>query len=881
MLLPSLRHLRPALWLGTFALLASCARSADRVTAPKAGTAPTADATYPAGPNLWIVEFMADPQAIADASGEWLKLYNPGPTAVNLQNYKIVSATGTTVYFGGATGAEQHTISASIVVPVGGCVVLGNNTNPATNGNVTEAYSYGTSITLGNNNTDWVEIKTDAGVLLDSVAYSTSTVAGTVRTIIAPSVTPSAGISKVVSDPSLAHVVAASAPWANTGVGITYGTTDRGTPNTCVYTQRVGPPTGPVIAVTVTPVPTSFFVGGTSVATVTATSDGTPVSLAGLPIAWSATGSGTVSFSSTTDSIVTITGLTAGSVALKATVTIGGSPYDGTAGVTVSSTDINWIDVSSSSTSFPAGFQTQLFATARTASGGTIIPATFTFESVDPGIATAMTVNNTGIITGVAGSATKPGIKITATPISGGGPPYVFISRSITIEDDLGAGPIYGDNAAMGMPTPASASDPNDFLIQRPQYTISYNQSRGTPNWVSYELDARHIVVGADRCNCFTADPLLPAAKQIFTSDYTSGGYDRGHMARSLDRTASNGENARTFYLTNIVPQHADLNQGVWANFENILGDSARLGGKAVYIITGPHYNAGASLVFLKGEGKVAIPDSTWKVALIVKRRADGTPYDITSLAGWNNFDSVTVLAVMMPNRAGVRGDPWQMYLRTVDQVEATTGLNFLSLIPLSFQNAIEAGDRGPSAVLAGPDAGGEGQALGFDASASTDPDFATPGFGEVLSFAWTFGDGSSSTSPTPTKTFADNGSFNVALTVTDKWGWPRMLSKTVVVANAAPIPAVAPAAGFGATVKVKQIWTGNFTFSDAGANDKLWKLRIDWGDGTAVIGIGMTQAGLVRSKSWNAPGVYHVTYTVTDKDGATAVGSYDVTVIP
>jgi endonuclease G len=49
---------------------------------------------------------------------------------------------------------------------------------------------------------------------------------------------------------------------------------------------------------------------------------------------------------------------------------------------------------------------------------------------------------------------------------------------------------------------------------------LSYNESRGTPNWVSYELDARQFGK-ENRCNCFSADPNLPADKQIFTSNYT------------------------------------------------------------------------------------------------------------------------------------------------------------------------------------------------------------------------------------------------------------------------------------------------------------------------------------------------------------------------
>jgi endonuclease G len=877
-MLPSL--VRPARRLAALALAtaAACTPHADRPTAP---ASTTKDATYPAGPNLWIVEVMADPAAVADASGEWIKLYNPGPLPVDLQGLRVLSATGTQVYTGG-TNVESHTIATSIVVPVGQCVVIGNNVNSATNGNVTEAYSYGTSITLGNNNTDWVQVKTSAGVQLDSVAYSTSTVNGTTRTIGTPAYSVRAGISRVVIDPSIDHTVMAGTNWQDTPAGTTYGANgggDRGTPNTCQFTQRVTPGGGPVVVVTATATPSSIPNGSTTTLAASMTVDGTATSPDS--VTWAVSPAGIVTLAATTGTSVTATATAAGSATATATAWLQGTAYQGTAGITVTSTDINWIDVSSSSTSFPAGFQTQLFATARVSQGGTIIPATFLFESLDPAIATVQNVNNTAIITGVSGSTTRPGIKITATPVAGG-PSYSFVSRTITIEDDvLAPTTIYANNVALGLPSAASSATPNDFLIQRTQYTLSYNQSRGTPNWVSYELDARQMLTGADRCNCFSADPLLPPSAQILTSDYTSGGYDRGHMARSADRIQANGDNARTFYMTNIVPQLADLNQGVWASFENALADSARTSGKAVYIVTGPFYIPGKPLVTLKGDGKVAIPDSTWKVAMIVPRKADGTPYALADLGTWPVMDSVTVLAVMMPNVSGIRNDPWQKYLRTVDQVEALTGLDMLSLLSLNFQNALEAGDRAPVAVSGGSTGGNEGQAQLFDASASSDPDFAVPGFNEALTFGWSFGDGTSATGPTVSKSFADNGNYLVTLVVTDRYGWPRLATRTVPVANVAPAPTVAPATGYTTTVKAGTTWAGVFRFTDPGLRDAPWRLAINWGDGTTFAVNSSSQAALTRGKVWTTPGTYTVTWTVTDKDGAAGTTSIAVTVTP
>ncbi|MEO7085917.1 MAG: DNA/RNA non-specific endonuclease [Gemmatimonadaceae bacterium] len=495
----------------------------------------------------------------------------------------------------------------------------------------------------------------------------------------------------------------------------------------------------------------------------------------------------------TVDATGKVTGVAANATpaVITATATNAGITKAATQSVTVTIPAIGYVALSSSSSTFPPGFQTQVFATAQVSSGGAVIPATFVFEALDPGIATIANVQNTGIITGVSASATKPRFKVTATPTAGGTPYSFTASTLVTIETPVSAPTsIYATNDEFGDPSPATASNPNDFLIVRPQYTISYNQSRGTPNWVSYELDSRDLVIGADRCNCFTADPLLPGEKQIFTSDYTSGGFDRGHMTRSADRTAANVDNATTFYLTNVVPQQADLNQGVWATFENMLADSAQAG-RAVYIITGPLFSKSHGLSFLKGEGKVAIPDSTWKIALIGPR-VDGVPFTHGGIHTLSDMTGISVLAVNMPNIAGVRGDAPSKYFTTIGQIEQATGLNFLSALDESIQCKVEVRDCLPvshivSATGSSTVAAGSPFVLNIGA---TDADGAADGPWK-LSIGWgdatTYG---ATLFALPTdarplgrgKTWSVPGTYTVKVTITDKKGGAAVSTLVVTV---------------------------------------------------------------------------------------------------
>ena len=55
------------------------------------------------------------------------------------------------------------------------------------------------------------------------------------------------------------------------------------------------------------------------------------------------------------------------------------------------------------------------------------------------------------------------------------------------------------------------------------------------------------------------------------------------------------------------------------------------------------------------------------------------------------NALDVQVVAVIMPNEAGIRTVAWQTYRVTIDQVEALTGLDVLRLLPDAIETELEA----------------------------------------------------------------------------------------------------------------------------------------------------------------------------------------------
>ena len=761
-----------ALALAT-ALLASCSPPSELPTSAITSKKTIASVNS-ASPVVISQIYGGGGNAGATYTNDYIELFNRSGSTVDL--------TGWSVQYASAAGTSWAVTPLSGVILPGQYYLVqeavgagGNTALPSPNATGTIAMAAGagkvavsTSIapitgTCGTTNT----------IIYDLVSYgTTATNCGNNTTATITNTTATARLTPCTITADLSVDFTSGAP------------TPHNLTNTTASPCAAVAPAGPLDHVLISGLAT-VSVGGIAQFTATA-QDANNVTVTGATITWSSSDINTA----TVDATGKVTGVAANATPVTITVTAvsGNITKMATSQITVGAPSIAFIDISASATSFPAGFQAQLFPTARVSSGGTIIAATFVFEALDPTIATVANVANTGLVTSVSASATKPRFKVTATPV-GGGTPYSFTTSPITVEADAPAPlSIYTVNDEFGDPT-AAGTNVNDQLIVRAQYTLSYNQSRGTPNWVSYELDARQMVTGQDRCNCFTADPNLPTAKQIFTSDYTNGGYDRGHMTRSADRTAGNTDNAATFYLTNVVPQQADLNQGVWATFENALADSAKAG-RAVYVITGPLYSKANPLVYIKNEGKIAIPDSTWKIAVIGPDPA-GVPFTKGNVQSLSDLANITVLAVNMPNIAGVRNDPFSKYLTTVAKIETATGYNFLSGLSESLQCRIEVRncvpeDKAVSATGSNTVAAGSQFVLNTSA---VDADGADGPW--KLSIDW--GDGTSFAStlfalPTSARPFARGkvwsapGNYTVTLTVTDKNGGKGVTTLVVTV---------------------------------------------------------------------------------------------------
>jgi DNA/RNA endonuclease G (NUC1) len=257
---------------------------------------------------------------------------------------------------------------------------------------------------------------------------------------------------------------------------------------------------------------------------------------------------------------------------------------------------------------------------------------------------------------------------------------FVLLSAALNVSA------IINSSLQMQLGNPSGAiTDPanhSHYLIQRTVEAIDYSDSNGEPNWASWDLTASDV--GSSGRSTFITDSTLPSGfYRVTTSDYTNSGYDRGHNCPSADRTDNTTDNDLVFYMSNIMPQAPDNNQGPWEALEAYCRTLASAGNELL-IICGPSGFTGSRI---QPSNKVAIPGYTWKIIVVVPPGSGSAISRITS--------STRVISVKMPNIAGIRSVNWTNYNTTPNQIQADTGYTFFTALNSTLAATLRAKNDG------------------------------------------------------------------------------------------------------------------------------------------------------------------------------------------
>ncbi len=244
------------------------------------------------------------------------------------------------------------------------------------------------------------------------------------------------------------------------------------------------------------------------------------------------------------------------------------------------------------------------------------------------------------------------------------------------------------DHLLMGNPSEARTDEAmeENYLIELPQYVLSYSRSKGTPNWVSWYLN-EEWTGNAPRQDDFRAYENLPDGwyrVDYYDYNFSLTGFNRGHNCPSADRTVTQADNSATFYMINMIPQAPEHNSGIWADMEQYSRELAHRGNE-VYTIMGVAGKGGTGDegYFEKiSSGRITVPRYIWKVLVVL-------PEGVNDLERVD--ESTRIIAVWTENKNIASARPWQDYRVSVDDIEAETGLNLLSALPEWVQEEVEA----------------------------------------------------------------------------------------------------------------------------------------------------------------------------------------------
>ena len=215
-----------------------------------------------------------------------------------------------------------------------------------------------------------------------------------------------------------------------------------------------------------------------------------------------------------------------------------------------------------------------------------------------------------------------------------------------------------GINQSCGQFTAAGApqyqAKAGDQEICHKNYAVIHSCSAKGPVAVLEHLTVAAMSGTATRKDDFRPDPQVTPNCSATLADYATVGktHDRGHMSPAKNNTINPEIMSESFFLSNMVPQVANNNRGIWKQLEMQERQWATAPGTDFYIISGGIYDQGHAKT---GNG-LGIPTRLYKI--IIEK------------------NSKKVMAYLMPNTALPVAD-LPKYQTTIQAVEQATGFKF------------------------------------------------------------------------------------------------------------------------------------------------------------------------------------------------------------
>lgn len=224
-------------------------------------------------------------------------------------------------------------------------------------------------------------------------------------------------------------------------------------------------------------------------------------------------------------------------------------------------------------------------------------------------------------------------------------------------------------------------------------YSIAYNEAKHHSHWVAFRFDDEVGCKTTSRSGSFKHDPLIKTSLQVPTSYPKGSGYDRGHLASSNDRTATETANGQTFYMTNMSPQLSDFNQVYWQKYENHLLSLVRTStntvpttyrssfADVVYVVKGGTIDDDKLNGYLTMTDGFKEPIPKYYYMALLKEK-DG---QYSAIGFWMEHKEYPKID-SKNNKAEILA-----HCVTIDELERLTGIDFFCNLPASIETPVEA----------------------------------------------------------------------------------------------------------------------------------------------------------------------------------------------
>jgi|GEM_PF-293917 endonuclease G len=209
-------------------------------------------------------------------------------------------------------------------------------------------------------------------------------------------------------------------------------------------------------------------------------------------------------------------------------------------------------------------------------------------------------------------------------------------------------------------------------IIRHPGFALVYAKAHEQPKWVAHIILPDILNDCEERTELFLQDTSF-AEKSVDNSPYANQKpkvYDRGHLAPAADLRWSPKATFASFLFSNICPQKTTLNQKFWGDLEDWLRAYVRYYESPIYVLTGPVLKSGLKKLSNKeGTASVSIPEAFFKIAVDLQRQR--------------------AIAFLVPQDAKST-DKKEKYLKTIDEIETATGIDFFAGLNKTLENDLE-----------------------------------------------------------------------------------------------------------------------------------------------------------------------------------------------